>query len=202
MSLGQEAPLRGMGGFSHGQEPTQAWSLIAGREGGLPPAVRTMYCARAVEPLHDSKIPDPVCLTRPWSVLPQHAQIAKGQIPYRPGCRGPLSVRKPFSAKGLPLLLRKDYRTRRAAKVCRLYGQLPGGFGASGLQQPLNPSRLHSTAPKPCDPPDLRTTLPSPRSGSLSDVLIRCDDYPGQSGLQLIGLSDERTPQTLPSRRL
>ena len=84
---------------------------------GLAPSVRTVYCARAVEPLLDSIKPDPVYLTRPSSVPPKHAQFAKGQIPYRPTQEDPLSVQKLFSAKGIRLLMRKDFGVGKTVKA-------------------------------------------------------------------------------------
>jgi hypothetical protein len=49
-----------LNGFSHGKEPTQAWRVVTDRESRSASAVRTVYCARAVEPFHDSiKQPDP-----------------------------------------------------------------------------------------------------------------------------------------------
>ena len=89
--------------------------LLGGTVGSTP-AVRTVYCVRAVEPFLDSKKPSPAYLTRPLSMPPRHAQFSKGQIPYRPTREGPLSVRKLFSAKGLGLLLRKDFRIGKGVK--------------------------------------------------------------------------------------
>ncbi len=50
------------------------------RDSGLAPAVRTVYCARAVEPILGPIISTRSgCLTRPRSVPPRHAPLLKGQ---------------------------------------------------------------------------------------------------------------------------
>jgi hypothetical protein len=49
------------------------------RDSGLAPAVRTVYCARAVEPILGPISTRSGCLTRPRSVPPRHAPFLKGQ---------------------------------------------------------------------------------------------------------------------------
>jgi len=87
-------------------------------EGGMSPAVRMVYCARAVEPLLDPKRIRFGLSGAPFRSVPRkHAIIIKGQLPYRPVPEGPLSVRKCFSVKGLVLLMRKHFRPRKPVKL-------------------------------------------------------------------------------------
>jgi hypothetical protein len=83
------------------------------------PAVHTVYCARAVEPFLSSIFTRSGCLTR-LNACRKHAQLAWGQLPYRPPPEDALSERKVFPAKGLVLRVRKDFHAGKQVWICRL----------------------------------------------------------------------------------
>ena len=106
----------GWAGPPMGQNRLRRGSLARRREGGSTPAVRTVYCARAVEPFLGPINTRSGCLTRPRSVPTRHALFVKGQLPYRQPGKEALNVRKVFSAKALLLLRRKDFRAPKGSE--------------------------------------------------------------------------------------
>ena len=121
------------------------------------------------------------CLTRPRSVPRKHAQFTKGQIGYRPAREDPLRDHKVFSAKGLPLVLRKDFRARKAAKMYRLYGRRLPGLPGGNLPQPANSPRFRPTSVSTAHVFLCRVPPKSPRCGGRPAIVIRYSGRPMSS---------------------
>ena len=82
-----------------------------------------MYCARAVEPFL-GPIQNPIRLPDAPSRRATRGTRKLGRVSdrYRPRREVRLRERNVFPVKGLLLLSRKDFRSRKRVKVCRLYG--------------------------------------------------------------------------------